>query len=149
MNSLLHEQMFPALLVGYYFVVWLLVGRDPKPGIVVPQYSPPAGMSPAEMRYLLTGASDRKTVAAVLAHLAARKVISIHPENAGYRIMLLVDEPPAVTPPEEASAFRHWRNWLALKPPTKKIRVRFFYSRARERTSCWWQAWLLAHLSNG
>src|SRR2546430_8434671 len=106
MDSLLHYQIFLALLVGYYFVVWLFAGRDPKPGVIVSQYSPPAGMSPAEMRYLLVGASDRKTVAAVLAHLASRRVISIHPEEDGYRITMLLDKPPAGTFPEEVAAFR-------------------------------------------
>jgi hypothetical protein len=97
--------LLPSLLLAYYLVVWFLVGQDPKPGIVVPQYAPPANMSPAEMRYLLTSTADRKTVAAVLAHLAAHNVISICPEGDGYRITLLANEPPDSLPLEEASAF--------------------------------------------
>jgi len=53
-------------------------GRGPKRGVIVPQYTAPANMSPAEIHYLLTGGADRKTVAAVLAHLAAHKVISFN-----------------------------------------------------------------------
>jgi Predicted membrane protein (DUF2207) C-terminal domain len=97
--------LLPSLLAAYYLAIWFLAGQDPGPGVIVPQYAPPADMSPAEMRYLLTSTSDRKTVAAVLAHLAAHKVISIRPEGDGYRITLLVNEPPASLPPEEASAF--------------------------------------------
>jgi len=120
MDSLLHYQIFPAILVGYYFVVWLFVGRDPKPGVIVSQYASPAGMSPAEMRYLLTRASDRKTVAAVLAHLSANKVISIHPEQDRYRITLLVDSLPASIPPEEASAFTALQELASFETPNEK-----------------------------
>ena len=97
--------LFPSLLISYFLLIWFLAGRDPKPGPVVTRYSPPDGMSPAEVRYLVTGVSDRKTVAAVLAHLAAQNVIGLEPETGGYRITLLCDKPPAHLPPEEASAF--------------------------------------------
>jgi hypothetical protein len=104
------------LLIGYYGVVWLLAGRRPRPGAIVPQYAPPAGLSPAEMRYLLTGNCDRKTVAAVLAHLAAHKVISVQPEAGGYRITLLVESPPESLPREEASAFDALAQIQSLEP---------------------------------
>ena len=100
----LQLMMLPCLLLGYYLIVWLLVGRGPKRGVIVPQYTAPANMSPAEIHYLLTGGADRKTVAAVLAHLAAHKVISLQPERGGYRIVLLFDQPSAGIPPEENSA---------------------------------------------
>lgn len=100
----LQLMLLPCLLLGYYLAVWLLVARPPKRGVIVPQYTPPANISPAEIRYLLTGASDRKTVAAVLAHLAAHKVISLQPAARGYRITLLFDQPPAGLPVEEVSA---------------------------------------------
>lgn len=95
----------PSLLLSYYLMVWMLAGRKPKPGVIVPRYGPPEGMSPAEMRYLLTGGSDRKSVAAVLVHLAAQEVVCLEPEHGGYRITLLVDRPPAGLAREEASAF--------------------------------------------
>lgn len=96
--------LLPSALIAYYFVVWLLAGRDPKPGVEMPQYTPPDNMSPAEMRYLLTRSADRKTVAAVLAHLAANNVISIRPEGESYRIHRQMKTPPAGLPPEEVSA---------------------------------------------
>jgi Predicted membrane protein (DUF2207) C-terminal domain len=97
--------LLPSLLVAYYLAVWFLAGQDPKPGVIVPHYAPPDDMSPAEMRYLLIGASDRKTVAAVLAHMAAQKIIAIQPQGDGYLITRLVDRAPDTLPPEEASAF--------------------------------------------
>jgi hypothetical protein len=96
----------PAGLVVYYLIAWLIVGRPLPQGHIVPQYAPPAGMSPAEVRYLLTGSTDRKTVAAVLVHLAAQKLISVSPENGDYRITLAQGLLPGMLPPEEAAAMR-------------------------------------------
>jgi hypothetical protein len=101
--------------------------------VIVPQYAPPGGMSPAEMRYLLTSASDRKTVAAVLAHLAARKVISIQPESGGYRITLLVEKPPAGTPPEEVSAWNALEELAGLEAPNEKQSRTIFLQPAQDK----------------
>jgi len=96
--------ILPAALFAYYLVAWILVGRNPPQGAIIPKYAPPADMSPAAVRYLLTGTTDRKSVAAVLVHLATHKLISIQPENSDYRITPLVKEPPKGVPPEEAVA---------------------------------------------
>jgi hypothetical protein len=82
------------------------VGKGPAEGVIVAKYEPPANMSPAEARYLLNGSTDRKSVSAVLVHLATKKLITIQPENGDYRITLLVEEAPAEIPPEEAAAMR-------------------------------------------
>ncbi|MCE3002890.1 MAG: DUF2207 domain-containing protein [Xanthomonadaceae bacterium] len=42
---------FVVLLV-YCVRRWRAVGRDPRPGVVIPRYEPPADRSPAELRYL-------------------------------------------------------------------------------------------------
>jgi len=60
------------LLILYYVGVYQWLRRERSPVPVVPQYTPPDRMSPAAMRYLLAGDSDRQTVAAVLLNLAAR-----------------------------------------------------------------------------
>jgi hypothetical protein len=104
--SIVSVLCLPGTLLAYYLLAWLVAGRDPKLRTIMAQYTPPANVSPAEARYALTGVSDYKTVTAVLAHLAARKVISITPENDGYRVARLMDEPPADSLPEEAAAFR-------------------------------------------
>ncbi|HEX7287364.1 MAG TPA: hypothetical protein VF532_14350 [Candidatus Angelobacter sp.] len=93
--------VFPALLLAYYLVCWLLLGRDPAIENVAPQYQPPPGVSPGMARYIVTGGSDGTTLAAVLAQLAARGVVAIQPEAGSYRIKLLrVD---VAVQPEEAA----------------------------------------------
>jgi hypothetical protein len=41
-----------ALLLTYTVRRWQRVGRDPRAGVIIPRYEPPAGRSPAELRYL-------------------------------------------------------------------------------------------------
>ncbi|HEY6253071.1 MAG TPA: hypothetical protein VI685_24185 [Candidatus Angelobacter sp.] len=96
--------IFPAALLAYYLICWLLVGRDPKIENVTPQYQPPPGVSPAVARYVLTGGSDGTTLAAVLASLAANQVVSMQPEGKTYRIRLLNQQKPVM--PEEAAVIK-------------------------------------------
>jgi hypothetical protein len=94
--------LLPGLLVVYYVLVWLCVGRDPKPGTIVPRYEPPEGLSPAAVRYVLISGTDGKSLAAVLADLALRKQISIVPESGRYSVLFLKGAPgQEELPPEE------------------------------------------------
>lgn len=93
---------FPALLLAFYGVCWLAVGRDPKIGVVAPRYEPPAGISPGVARYILTGGSDGTTLAAVLAGLAAKGVVAIQPQGGSYAVSLLNSSP--ILLPDEAAA---------------------------------------------
>ena len=70
-------------LLGYYFVVWRRVGQDPPRGVLVPQYRPPEGESPASMRYMeLMGYDNRCFVSAILS-LAVKGYLSIEQEGGG------------------------------------------------------------------
>jgi hypothetical protein len=95
---------FPGVLLVFYVVCWLAVGRDPKIRNVTPRYEPPAGISPGVARYVLTGGSDGTTLAAVLAGLAAKGVVAIQPQGGSYAVSLLNSSP--ILLPEEASVVR-------------------------------------------
>jgi hypothetical protein len=95
---------FPALLLVFYVVCWLVAGRDPKIENVAPRYEPPAGVSPGVARYILTGGSDGTTLAAVLTGLAAKGVVSIQPQNGNYAVQLLNSSTTLL--PDEASVIR-------------------------------------------
>lgn len=58
------------VLVGYYSAVWFRVGRDPKPGVIVPIYRPE--LPPAAMRYIRRMGFDNDCVAAALLNLAVK-----------------------------------------------------------------------------
>src|SRR5207253_9788799 len=99
-----HHLTFPALLLAFYVICWLMARRDPKIQNVAPRYEPPAGVSPGVARYILTGGSDGTTLAAVLTRLAAKGVISIQPQNGSYAIQLLNSGTTVL--PDEASVVR-------------------------------------------
>lgn len=69
----------PAAFLLYYVAVNVSLGRNPARGSVVTRYSPPAGLSPAAVRYITTRGSDFRTLAAVISQLAARKSIRVEP----------------------------------------------------------------------
>jgi predicted membrane protein DUF2207 len=71
----------PVLLLVYYVIVWLALGREPQRGTVAIQYQPPQGLSPAAMRYIRTTGCDGRTLAASIAQLAARGFITITPPD--------------------------------------------------------------------
>ncbi|MEI9996569.1 MAG: DUF2207 domain-containing protein [Rhizomicrobium sp.] len=83
-NYLLRDNRGPfAALAGlivlllYFSAVWLLVGRDPARGNVIPLYAPPHDLSPAAMRFIRHMHFDRKAFAATLVDLAVKGVLTI------------------------------------------------------------------------
>src|SRR5438309_4618273 len=79
----------PALLLLFYLIVWLALGREPQRGAIAIQYQPPQGLSPAAMRYIRTTGCDGRTLAATIAQLAARGCIGIEPQDGKYKLTRL------------------------------------------------------------
>src|SRR5260370_4038337 len=80
----------PALLLLFYLIVWLSLGREPQRGAIAIQYRPPEGLSPAAMRYIRTTGCDGRTLAATIAQLAARGCMAIEPQNGNYKRTRLI-----------------------------------------------------------
>jgi hypothetical protein len=74
----------PLLLLAFYVVVRLVLRRHQERGTVLPQYTPPRGLSPAALRYVVTGGADGTSVAAVLARFLTKGAISATPTPGGY-----------------------------------------------------------------
>lgn len=71
------------LLAGYYLVCWFRVGRDPKKGVIIPQYDPPAGYSPASMRYIEQMGYDKTCFATAILNLAVKGYLTITEDDDG------------------------------------------------------------------
>jgi hypothetical protein len=99
----------PVALCLYYFLAWLAVGRAPKPGTIVVRYQPPPGISPAAARYLITTGTDGRTLAAVVAALAARNCVSVEPHDGMYKLTRLASNSgdEGKLAPEEAHALQY------------------------------------------
>lgn len=81
------------VVFAYYFTQWLRVGRDPKPGPIVPLYEAPAGSTPGALRYVERMGWDTRCIAADIVDLAVRGRLRIVQEGAQYRIER-APEPP-------------------------------------------------------
>lgn len=64
-------------LFAYYVPVWLHYGRDPEEGVLVTRYEPPAGFSPASLRYIRQMYYDDKVMTAAIVNLAVKGYLQI------------------------------------------------------------------------
>jgi hypothetical protein len=71
---------------AYYLVAWLLVGRDPKPGVVVASYEPPRSLSPAMIRFVWKERFDDRAFWAGVLSLVAKGLATMHAENGATRL---------------------------------------------------------------
>lgn len=70
--------------LAFYYVAWRRAGRDPRPGTIVPLFSPPDELSPAGMRYIVQQDADNRTFAAALVDMGVRGHIHISEEDGGW-----------------------------------------------------------------
>ena len=76
-----------ACTCGYYLIAWNRVGRDPPAGLVLREFEPPAGVSPALIRYILRNRRvDDTGLAAALVHLAQHGAIRIDERGGAYQM---------------------------------------------------------------
>ena len=71
-------------LLFYCFHAWRRAGRGPRAGTIVPQFTPPDGMSAAATRYVWKMGSDNRTFAAALIELGVRGRLRIREEDGGF-----------------------------------------------------------------
>lgn len=84
----------------YYVIVWLLVGRGPAKSSIMPIYEPPAGMSPAAMRYLVRMGFDDKTFTAAILDMAVKGYLSIKQKSGIYTLKRSVAAKESAAGPE-------------------------------------------------
>ncbi len=66
-----------ALVILFYLTAWLLVGRDPRAGTIIPLFAPPDGMSAAAVRYVDTMNFDNRCFAAAIVGLGVNGHIKL------------------------------------------------------------------------
>jgi uncharacterized membrane protein YgcG len=75
-----------ALLWLYYVLQWLRVGRDPRAGVVVPEYDAPSGVTPGALRHIERMGYDDRCFAADLVDLARQGALTIRERDGGYSL---------------------------------------------------------------
>jgi uncharacterized membrane protein YgcG len=94
--------LLPVLL--YYVIVWVRVGRHPAKSSIMPIYEPPAGVSPAAMRYLVRMGFDNKTFAAAIIDMAVKKFLSIKENHGVFTLQRASGDKKLLAPEESAAA---------------------------------------------
>ena len=64
---------------------WSAIGRDPRKGVIIARYEPPAGRSPAELRYLRRQGYDMRCLTSDLLVSAVRGQVVIEHEARTFR----------------------------------------------------------------
>ena len=76
------------VLLIYYLLTWLMIGKDPEKGVVIPLYEAPKGFSPAAMRYVMRMGFDDEAFAAAVVNMAVKGYLTINEgENGDYTLI--------------------------------------------------------------
>ncbi|MEJ2603702.1 MAG: DUF2207 domain-containing protein [Gammaproteobacteria bacterium] len=70
----------------YLFLAWRRTGMDPPPGVIFPHYEPPAGYSPASLRYVAEMGYDKRTFTAAILNLAVKGFVDIDEDGGDYAL---------------------------------------------------------------
>ncbi len=73
-------------ILFYYALAWFAVGRDPSGKTIIPLFQPPAGITPAAVRYLMNMHFDDDVVAAALIDASIKGKIKITEHDDTYEI---------------------------------------------------------------
>ncbi len=88
------EDYQPALIAGggvlalfaYYLTLWQWYGRDPESGVIIPRYQPPAGYSPASMRFVQNMGYDKKCFTSAIINLSAKGATEINDDEGQFKV---------------------------------------------------------------
>jgi uncharacterized membrane protein YgcG len=99
-----------AVLLAYYLLAWVMVGRDPEAGVVITRYDPPPALSPATVRFVERMGYDHKAFAAALVNLAVKGLIEIQEEGKEYTLKRTSITPEGLAAGEKAILKHLFRN---------------------------------------
>ena len=71
-------------VLGYLSSIWSRYGRDPRPGVIFPQYEPPPGISPASARFINRMSYDDEAFTAAVINLAVKGHLGIVEQDEVY-----------------------------------------------------------------
>jgi len=87
------------ILLVYYFIVWYMVGRDLRPGTIIPLFEPPENLTPAVLRYIRRMGYDTKALTAALLSMATKGYLTIQNKDDTF-VLTKTDEDNLLSPEE-------------------------------------------------
>lgn len=100
-GSLIPTAIGAAVLLVYYLLAWLTVGRDPAKGVIIPRFAPPKGFSPPMVRMLWRMGFDNIAFTACIINLAVLRGLKIT-DNEVTSLELAASGPQSLTKAERA-----------------------------------------------
>ena len=100
------------VVLGYYFIAWEVVGRDPKGGAIIPLFHPPPNISPALANYIHNwglGRDKWRAFTAAALSLAVRKLLRFDDSSGTLTLKAIGKEAPAKLPVGERAIY-DWVN---------------------------------------
>lgn len=91
------------------FFLWFLFGRDPRPGVVVPRWDSPDGMSPGQVNYSATRNFESgcwTAFSASIIDLAVKGKVVLEDLSDGITVRKVSDEEDSRLPAEQAALMR-------------------------------------------
>ena len=101
----------------YYLLSWVMVGKDPAKGTIIPQFEPPEGISPCAARFIREMGYDNKCMAAAVISLASKGVLQIQ-ENSGVFSVEKANRPGPNVTKEELRVYNKLfqnKDWVQFK----------------------------------
>ncbi len=114
------------LIVGclYFLIAWILVGRDPARGTIIPRFHPPKGFTPAACRFVSEMDFDDKSFAAALVSMAVKGHIRIEQlEGKEYKLHRVSKDTAKLSRGEKAVSkkmFQFGRDSIHMKQENHK-----------------------------
>src|SRR5678815_3107713 len=96
------------LLIFYCVREWARVGRDPRKGVIIARYEPPAGQTPASLRYLMQMSYDMRCFSADVLALAVAGCLRIVRDKGFFKDEWRLERasvPPEGSPAAERALF--------------------------------------------
>ena len=74
------------VLIFYFLIAWIKVGRDPASGAIIPLFGPPKGFTPAAVRFVTRMDFDHKAFAAAIVNIAVKGCLTIEENEGDYSL---------------------------------------------------------------
>jgi len=75
-----------AIVALYFVAAWILVGRDPATGVVIPLFTPPDNLSPAACRFISRMGFDKNCFSVALLSLGSYGTLAIEDRKGTYTL---------------------------------------------------------------
>ena len=92
-----------AALLAFCVWRWRQVGRDPRGGVIIPRYEPPAGHAPADLRYVRRMGYDTRCFSSDVLAMAVAGHLRIHHEDGWLTDGWGLERAAAGAPPADPS----------------------------------------------